>query len=194
MKDVESMGGALPNFELGPVEVARSLIGCTLLIHDVGGRIVETEAYDFNDEASHSFRGVTPRNKAMFGPPGTAYVYLSYGLHWCFNFVCRPVGQGAAVLVRALEPTDGVATMEIRRGTTDLRRLCAGPGCVAQALGLDRSFDGAVIQPPAIELLPPRMEVELSIGRRVGISKAVEQPWRFALKDSRFLSRRIALV
>lgn len=160
----------------------------------MGGTIVETEAYDIDDEASHSFRGVTPRNRAMFGPPGSAYVYLSYGLHWCFNLVCRPTGQGAAVLIRALEPTCGVKTMEGRRGTTDLRRLCAGPGCVAQALGVDRSFDGATIRPPALELLPPTGEHELSIGCRIGISKAVNHPWRFALKGSRFLSKPIKHV
>lgn len=184
----------LPDFALGPVEVARGLIGCTLLVHGVGGKIVEAEAYDFDDEASHSFGGVTARNKAMFGPPATAYVYLSYGLHWCFNLVCRPVGQGAAVLVRALEPTHGVNAMEARRGTSDLRRLCAGPGCVAQALGVDRTFDGATIGPPALELLPPTAEPELSIGSRIGISKAANHPWRFALKGSRFLSKPVKPV
>ena len=184
----------LPNFEDGPVDVARGLIGCTLLVHGVGGTIVETEAYDVDDEASHSFRGVTPRNKAMFGPPGSAYVYLSYGLHWCFNLVCRPAGEGAAVLIRALEPTRGVSTMEIRRRTTDLRRLCAGPGCVAQALGLDQSFDGAVIKPPAMELSPPMAVPEISVGCRIGISKAANRPWRFALMNSRYLSKPIKHV
>lgn len=174
-------------------EVARRLIGVTLLVDGVGGRIVETEAYDQTDPASHTFGGLTPRNAAMFGPPGCAYVYRSYGLHWCINTVCREAGHGAGVLLRALEPTHGIATQQARRGVQDLRLLCAGPGRLAQALGIDASFNGLPLHRPPFELLEPcgtpMAPAEVLAGPRIGISKAVEVPWRFGLRGSRYLSR-----
>lgn len=174
-------------------EVARRLIGVTLLVDGVGGRIVETEAYDQTDPASHTFGGLTARNAAMFGPPGCAYVYRSYGLHWCINTVCREAGHGAGVLLRALEPTHGIATQQARRGVQDLRLLCAGPGRLAQALGIDASFNGLPLHRPPFELLEPAgtpmAPAEVLAGPRIGISKAVEVPWRFGLRGSRYLSR-----
>ena len=174
-------------------EVARRLIGVTLLVDGVGGRIVETEAYDQADPASHTFGGLTARNAAMFGPPGCAYVYRSYGLHWCINTVCREAGHGAGVLLRALEPTHGIATQQVRRGVQDLRLLCAGPGRLAQALAIDASFNGLPLHRPPFELLEPcgtpMAPAEVLAGPRIGISKAVEVPWRFGLRGSRYLSR-----
>ncbi|MDB5891355.1 MAG: DNA-3-methyladenine glycosylase [Polaromonas sp.] len=171
--------------------VAQALIGMTVLIDGAGGRIVETEAYDQHDPASHSFAGATPRNAAMFGPPGRAYVYRSYGIHWCLNFVCREEGYGAGVLIRALEPTHGIASLQARRGLDDLRLLCAGPGRLGQALGIDRSFNNLRLDEPPFELLgrPHAEPVALLSGPRVGISKAADVPWRFGLAGSRFLSR-----
>lgn len=175
-------------------EVARLLIGVTLLIDGVGGRIVETEAYDQTDPASHTYGGQTPRNASMFGPPGHAYVYRSYGLHWCFNTVCREAGHGAGVLLRAIEPTHGIDTMRARRGMQDLKLLCAGPGRLAQALGIDSSLNGLSLSEPPFELRARAAvaEAELLTGPRIGISKAVDLPWRFGLKGSRFLSRGFA--
>jgi DNA-3-methyladenine glycosylase len=180
-------------------EVAQRLIGVTLLVDGVGGRIVETEAYDQTDPASHTFGGPTARNAAMFGPPGCAYVYRSYGLHWCVNTVCREPGHGAGVLLRALEPTHGIATMRARRGLEDVRLLCAGPGRLAQALGIDASFNGLPLHLPPLALLeadaaahPAPLAVAVVAGPRIGISKAVELPWRFGLKGSRYLSRAFA--
>jgi DNA-3-methyladenine glycosylase len=175
-------------------EVARGLIGATLLVDGVGGRIVETEAYDREDPASHSFAGPNVRNASMFGPPGRVYVYRSYGIHWCLNFVCREPGHGAGVLIRALEPLAGIETMRRRRGLTgaaaaDPRLLCAGPGRVAQALGLGGEHDGLPLDQPPFELLPAAVSVDVVVGPRIGISKAVDQPWRFGLAGSRFLSR-----
>lgn len=172
-------------------EVARQLIGITLLIDGVGGRIVETEAYDQSDPASHTFGGQTPRNGAMFGPPGHAYVYRSYGLHWCFNTVCREAGHGAGVLLRALEPTHGIDTMRARRGLQELRLLCAGPGRLAQALGIDARLNAQPLAWPPFELLAPdaAADAEVVTGPRIGISKAVDVSWRFGLKGSRYLSR-----
>lgn len=184
------MSAAL-DFTGSPVRVARQLLGWTLLVEGVGGVVVETEAYDTDDEASHGFRGPTPRNAAMFGPPGHAYVYLSYGLHWCLNVVCRPPGHGAAVLVRALQPTHGLAAMQARRGTGQPRLLASGPGRVGQALGIDRSFDGLALSRPPFELRAPAGEVVVASGVRIGVSKAAGHPWRFGVAGSPFLSRRL---
>lgn len=177
------------DFSAKPEEVARSLIGWTLLVEGVGGVIVETEAYDAADPASHCFNGTTPRNASMFGPPGHAYVYQSYGLHWCLNLVCMPVGHGAGVLIRALHPMAGLDTMRRRRGLENTMLLCAGPGRVCQALGIDRRLDGQSLSAPPFELRPGAATVEVVSGPRIGISKAVDVPWRFGLKGSRFVSR-----
>jgi DNA-3-methyladenine glycosylase len=175
------------DFAATPVELARTLIGATLLVDGVGGLIVEVEAYDAYDPASHSYGGATKRNAAMFGPVGHAYVYRSYGVHWCFNIVCGP--QGGAVLVRALEPTSGIAVMRERRGVTSIRRLCAGPGRLCQALGVSIGHNGLSLSSPPFGLLPRARVPSVVAGPRVGISRAVEQPWRFTLSGSRFLSR-----
>jgi DNA-3-methyladenine glycosylase len=178
------------DFEASPAEVARSLIGTSILVDGVGGVIVETEAYDMDDRASHSHIGPRPRNASMFGPPGRAYVYRSYGIHWCLNVVCRGVGQGAAVLIRALEPVWGVDQMQFRRGSTDERMLCAGPGRLGQALGIGPGHDGLSLDQPPFELRPSEATPRLVSGRRVGISKARDLPWRFGLQGSRFVSQR----
>ncbi len=179
------------DFSATSEQVARLLIGVRVLVNGVGGRIVETEAYDREDPASHSFTGPSPRNAAMFGPPGCVYVYRSYGIHWCINFVCREAGHGAGVLIRALEPTDGLDLMRARRGLDDIRLLCAGPGRVGQALGIDHSYNGMRLDRPPFELFAPEPAPDRAVvvGLRVGISKAVHQPWRFGLAGSRFLSR-----
>jgi DNA-3-methyladenine glycosylase len=180
------------DFAASSVEVARRLIGVTLLVNGVGGRIVETEAYDRDDPASHSHGGPTARNATMFGPPAHAYVYRSYGLHWCLNFVCREAGHGAGVLIRAIEPLAGVDTLRERRGLQDVHLLCAGPGRVGQALGISRELDGGPLDAPPFELVEataggPRPAV--ARGPRIGITKAADVPWRFGLRGSRFLSR-----
>jgi DNA-3-methyladenine glycosylase len=174
-------------------EVAPELIGCTLLVDGVGGPIVEVEAYDHEDPASHGFRGPTARNRSMFGPPGHAYVYRSYGVHWCLNLVCETEGTAAAVLVRALHPTDGLDRMRARRGADDLRLLCSGPGKLSQALGVTGGHDGLPLDRPPFELHAARTPAEVVSGPRVGISEAADRPWRYGLVGSPFLSRGIAL-
>jgi DNA-3-methyladenine glycosylase len=171
-------------------DVARALIGAVLLVDGVGGRIVETEAYDREDPASHSHSGPTPRNQAMFGPPGRAYVYRSYGIHWCLNFVCREDGHGAGVLIRAIEPLAGIDTMCERRGMQDVRLLCAGPGRVGQALGIVHDFNGHRLDQDPFEVRAAERPCDIVAGPRIGISKAADVPWRFGLAGSRFLSRR----
>jgi DNA-3-methyladenine glycosylase len=175
-----------------PVEqVAQALIGATLTLDGVGGVVVETEAYRRDDPASHSFNGRTPRNGAMFGPPGCAYVYRSYGMHWCLNLVCGPE-PGGAVLIRALAPTFGVEAMQARRGCDDLRKLCAGPGRLCQALDVRRDHDGLALDAPPFSLLFPSTPVDIDVGVRIGISKAADRPWRFGLRGSPFVSRPFA--
>ena len=169
--------------------VARELIGVTVLVDGVGGRIVETEAYDRLDPASHTFGGLTPRNAAMFGPPAHAYVYRSYGIHWCLNFVCREVEHGAGVLIRAIEPLFGVDAMRERRGVADERLLCSGPGKVCQALGVTHAHNGLPLDAPPFVLLAREEAVAVLAGPRIGISKAMEVPWRFVEAGSRFLSK-----
>jgi DNA-3-methyladenine glycosylase len=172
-------------------EVAPDLIGVTLLAEGVGGPIVEVEAYDHEDPAAHGFGGRTERNASMFGPPGHAYVYRSYGVHWCLNFVCEAEGVASAVLIRALEPRYGLETMRARRGVDDERLLCAGPGRLCQALDVTGEHDGLPLDRPPFELLPRAEEPEIVAGLRVGITKAAEQPWRYGLEGSRYLSRAI---
>ena len=169
--------------------VARQLIGATFLIDGTGGVIVETEAYDQKEPASHSYGGPTPRNRTMFGEPAHLYVYRSYGIHWCVNFTCREPGHGAAVLIRAIEPKAGIAIMEKRRRTNNSRLLCAGPGRLCQALGITRELDGYPLHSPRCTLLPAAAPIHVVTGERIGISKAVNLPWRFGLAGSAYLSR-----
>ncbi|KPF67684.1 3-methyladenine DNA glycosylase [Bosea sp. AAP35] len=168
--------------------VARELIGCSLIFKGVGGVIVETEAYDDQDPASHSARGPTARNRSMFGPPGHAYLYRSYGLHWCFNIVCG-VSPGAGVLVRALHPVTGIIAMRQRRGDGPDTKLCAGPGRLCAALGLDGAWDGHDLSQPPFALLAATERQDVLAGPRIGISRAVDVPWRFGLAGSPCLSR-----
>jgi DNA-3-methyladenine glycosylase len=170
-------------------EVAPDLIGATLLVEGVGGPIVEVEAYDHEDPAAHGFGGRTERNASMFGPPGHAYVYRSYGVHWCLNFVCEPEGTASAVLIRALEPREGIDRMTARRDIDDRRLLCSGPGRLCQALGITREHDGLPLDEAPFRLLPREEAPEVVAGRRIGITKAVDEPWRHGLAHSRFLSR-----
>jgi DNA-3-methyladenine glycosylase len=182
-----SIGGI--DFMDSSLVVARQLIGATLLIDGVGGIIVETEAYDEREAASHSFIGPRQWNSVLFGPPGRAYVYLSYGIHWCLNFVCREAGHGAGVLIRALEPTTGIAEMVSRRKQPDIRLLCAGPGRLGQALGVTQALNGKRIDVRPFHLLVSKVHPKVIRGTRIGISKATERVWRFGLSGSVFLSR-----
>jgi DNA-3-methyladenine glycosylase len=170
-------------------EVARDLIGAELLFDGVGGPIVEVEAYSPGDPASHAFSGRTARNGSMFGPPGHAYVYRSYGIHWCLNFVCEPEGVASAVLIRALEPLRGVETMRDRRGVEDPRALCSGPGRLCEALGITGAHDGLALDRPPFELLAAAEGPEVLVGPRIGLTKGVESPWRYGFAGSRYLSR-----
>ncbi len=172
-------------------EVAPELVGCTLLVDGAGGLVVEVEAYDGEDPASHGFRGETARNRSMFGPPGHAYVYRSYGIHWCLNLVCDEPGRAEAVLVRALEPTHGLEVLRERRGTDDPRLLCSGPGRLCQALGITGEHDGLPLDRAPFRLEPAAGPVDVLAGPRIGISRAADLPWRYGLAGSRFLSRAL---
>jgi DNA-3-methyladenine glycosylase len=169
--------------------VAPDLIGATLLVDGVGGIIVEVEAYHHTDPAAHSFNGPTPRNLVMFGPAGFAYVYRSYGIHWCVNFVCEKTGSASAVLIRALEPTHGIPAMRRRRGLHDERSLCSGPGKLTEALGITDAHNGLPLDAPPIVLQARPGRVEVVSGVRIGLTKAVDLPWRYGLKGSKFLSK-----
>jgi DNA-3-methyladenine glycosylase len=169
--------------------VAPDLIGATLLFKGVGGVIVEVEAYHHTDPAAHSFGGRTERNSVMFGPPGYAYVYRSYGIHWCLNFVCEPEGEASAVLIRALAPTHGLAAMRRRRGVTDERLLCSGPGRLGEALGITDAQYGLSLYKRPFEIFAPADAVEIAVGPRIGLTKAIDHPWRYGLKGSRFVSK-----
>jgi DNA-3-methyladenine glycosylase len=172
-------------------EVAPELIGAELFVDGVGGTIVEVEAYDHEDPAAHGFGNRrTARNASMFLAGGHAYVYRSYGIHWCLNVVCGVEDEASAVLIRALEPTQGLELMCERRGLDDVRLLCAGPGRLTQALAVTRDHDGLALDRPPFELRPRQGDVEVVTGPRIGITKAVELPWRYGLAGSRFVSRR----
>jgi DNA-3-methyladenine glycosylase len=186
-------GPALPAafFDRPAALVARDLVGCDLRIHGAGGPIVETEAYDRTDPASHTFGGPTRRNASMFGPAGHAYVYRSYGLHWCLNLVCEP---GSAVLIRAVEPRHDRAAMAARRGLDDPRRLCAGPGRLCQALGVTGAEDGLPLGRAPFALAFGLPDGEVVADRRIGLTRAIETPWRFLVAGSRFVSRPVGRV
>ena len=170
-------------------QVAPDLIGATLLVDNVGGRIVEVEAYDQQDPASHGYRGRTPRNAAMFGPPGHAYVYRSYGVHWCLNLVCGGEGVPEAALIRALEPTAGVDIQQSRRGLEDVRALCSGPGKLCQALGITRDHDGLALDVPPFRLEERVSAPEIATGPRIGLTRATDLSWRYMSAGSPYLSR-----
>jgi DNA-3-methyladenine glycosylase len=169
--------------------VAPELIGATLLVGGAGGIIVEVEAYHHTDPAAHSYRGPTPRNGVMFGPPGFLYVYRSYGIHWCANVVCEGEGSASAVLIRALEPTQGLAAMRRRRGLDEMRLLCSGPGRLCEALGITVAHNGAALDRPPFALFAREAAPPIAVGPRIGITKAAEVPWRYGLKGSKFLSK-----
>jgi DNA-3-methyladenine glycosylase len=176
-------------FDRSVHEVAPDLIGATLLVDGVGGVIVELEAYHHSEPAAHSYRGPTARNLVMFGPPGFAYVYRSYGIHWCVNFVCEKQGSASAVLIRALQPTHGIAAMRRRRGLHDERLLCSGPGKLTEALGITDKHNGLALDAPPIALHARVQAPDIVTGLRIGITKAVELPWRYGVRGSRFLSK-----
>ena len=176
-------------FDRPVLKVAPELIGATLLVNGVGGVIVEVEAYHHTDPAAHSYGGPTPRNAVMFGPPGYAYVYRSYGIHWCLNFVCEEEGSASAVLIRGLEPTEGLTAMRRRRGLSDIRALCSGPGKLCEALGVTIKHNGLPLDRAPFELRARKAKPEIVAGERIGITKAVERPWRYGLTGSPFLSK-----
>ncbi|KND59892.1 DNA-3-methyladenine glycosylase II [Candidatus Burkholderia verschuerenii] len=181
---------AIPiDFHAASERVARALIGAIVTVDGVGGRIVETEAYDREDPASHSYSGPTPRNAAMFGPPAHAYVYRSYGIHWCLNFVCREAGHGAGVLIRAIEPLTGIDAMRQRRGLEPLKLLCSGPGRVAQALDVTHKNNRMSLLEAPFHIKPPEQAFDIVCGPRIGITKAMDVPWRFGLAGSKFFSK-----
>ncbi|HEY7973461.1 MAG TPA: DNA-3-methyladenine glycosylase [Xanthobacteraceae bacterium] len=177
-------------FDRPVLEVAPDLIGATLLVNGVGGIIVEVEAYHQSEPAAHSYRGPTPRNMVMFGPPGFTYVYRSYGIHWCVNFVCEKAGSASAVLIRALEPTHGLAMMRKRRGVDDERALCSGPGKLCEALGITIKESALPLDRPPYALHARTGKVDVVSGVRIGLTKAIDLPWRYGLKGSRFVSKR----
>jgi DNA-3-methyladenine glycosylase len=187
----QGLGPQLPRAFFGRSvhQVAPDLIGATFLVNGVGGIIVEVEAYHHTDPAAHSFHGPTPRNQVMFGPPGFVYVYRSYGIHWCVNFVCEQAGSASAVLIRALQPTHGIAAMRRRRAVHEERSLCSGPGKLTQALGITDAHNGLALDKPPIALHAPPSKPEIVVGVRIGLTKAVDLPWRYGLKDSRYLSK-----
>jgi DNA-3-methyladenine glycosylase len=185
----QSIFGNAIDFFAPSHQVAHQLIGATFTINGVGGIIVETEAYDQLDPASHTFVGKTKRNAAMFGAPGCAYVYRSYGIHWCLNFVCGAEGHGAGVLIRAIEPIVGLNAMIERRGVSKVNLLCSGPGKLGQALAVEHGFNGKPLNKCPFELIPAQKPADVICGPRIGISKAVDVPWRFGLSGSPFLSR-----
>jgi len=179
-------------FDRSVHEVARELIGCTVAVGGAAGIIVETEAYDATDPACHAYIGRTPRNEVLFGEPGRAYVYLSYGVHNLLNFVAQPEGSAAAVLIRALEPAEGIELMRERRGRGELEELCSGPGKLTEALGVGLDLNGADLMAPPFELLAPEPGwdgADVVAGTRIGITKAAERPWRYCAAGSRFVSR-----
>ena len=177
-------------FDRPVLDVAPDLIGATLLVNGIGGIIVEVEAYHQSEPAAHSYRGPTPRNMVMFGPPGFSYVYRSYGIHWCVNFVCEKEGCASAVLIRALEPSHGLAMMRRRRGVDDERALCSGPGKLCEALGITIKHSALPLDQPPYALHARVGKADVVSGVRIGLTKAVDLPWRYGLKGSRFVSKR----
>src|SRR3569623_3549175 len=188
---IPPLGKALKRafFDRSVHEVAPELIGATMLVDGVGGSIVEVEAYHHTEPAAHTYRGPTPRNQIMFGPPGFAYVYRSYGIHWCVNFVCEEAGSASAVLIRALEPNHGIAAMRRRRHADDVHALCSGPGKLTEALGITIAHNTLPLERPPIALYARTGEVEVAPGIRIGITTAVELPWRYGVRGSKFLSK-----
>jgi DNA-3-methyladenine glycosylase len=176
-------------FDRSVHEVAPALVGTTLLFNGVGGLIVEVEAYHHTDPAAHSYRGPTPRNQVMFGPPGFVYVYRSYGIHWCVNFVCEAAGSASAVLIRALEPTHGIATMRRRRHLKEVHALCSGPGKLTEALGITIEHNALPLDRAPFSLHARVGDVDVVAGARIGITKAIELPWRYGARGSKFLSK-----
>jgi len=178
-------------FDRSVHDVAPELIGATLLFKGAGGLIAEVEAYHHTDPASHSYNGRTVRNAVMFGPPGYAYVYRSYGIHWCLNFVCECEGSASAVLIRALIPTKGLGAMRRRRGIHDERALCSGPGKLCEALGITGAHNGLALDAKPFELFARGEPADVATGIRIGITKAADAPWRYGLRGSKYLSKPI---